>query len=264
MPIITSIRTRGAGRASAARRVTVAAAGACLLAVALAGPASAHVTVHADNPTRGATDAVVAFRVPNERDTATTTRLEVAFPTATPLLGVLVAPRPGWTSSVKTVTLNPPVKTDDGTITEAVSRVTWTANSPADAIPVGGYADFDVAVGQLPDTASLAFKALQTYSNGEVVHWIDVAAPGQPQSDTPAAVLTLTKEGPDTGAGATTSTTTATPAAATTSGSDTTARVLGGLGIGLAILLGAGGYLLGRRRPTTASPADSTGTSTRP
>ncbi|MGF7235911.1 MAG: YcnI family protein [Frankia sp.] len=228
------------------RRLAVVGAVAGLLAFAFAAPASAHVTVHADNPTQGASDPALAFRVPNERDNATTTKIEVQLPTGTPLLGVLVAPHPGWSSSVKSVKLNPPVKTDDGEVTDAVSTVTWTADSKADAIPVGDYADFDVTVGQLPDTPTLTFKALQTYSNGELVRWIGVSQAGQAEPDNPAPVLTL----------APAAATTATPRAATpaatsgsSSSSDTTARVLGALGIALAIVFGIGGYLLGRRRP---------------
>jgi uncharacterized protein YcnI len=233
------------GGRSALRTTAVLVASAGLVGLALAAPASAHVTVHADNATRGASDAVLAFRVPNERSNATTTKLEVAFPTATPLLGVLVAPHPGWSFTVKTTTLNPPVKTDDGTISEAVSLVTWTADGPADAIPVGGYADFDVTAGTLPDTSSLTFKALQTYSSGEVVHWIEIPQAGQTEPDTPAPMLTLSSAGAGSGG-------TAPAASAVTTGkssaSDTTARILGGIGIGLAVVLGAGGYLLGRRR----------------
>ena len=45
----------------------------------------------------------------------------------------------------------------------------------------------------------VAFKALQTYSNGDVVRWIDVQQPGQPEPDHPAPVLTLTAAAPDGG-----------------------------------------------------------------
>lgn len=238
------------------RRLAVVGTAAGVLALAVAAPASAHVTVHADDSTRGASDAVLAFRVPNERPNAATTKLEVAFPTATPLLGVLVAPHPGWTSAVTSTALKPPVKTDDGTVTEAVSRITWTANTPADAIPAGDYTDFTVTAGQLPDTPTLTFKALQTYSNGEIVRWIGEEQSGQPEPDNPAPVLTLTAAA-STPATATPAATAAEQAAASgsSSSSDTTARVLGGLGIGLAVVFGAGGYLLGRRRPTRPEPA---------
>jgi uncharacterized protein YcnI len=236
----------------------VVAAIAAAFAVGFAGPVSAHVTVHSDNPTRGASDAVVTFRVPNEQNNATTTKLAVALPTDHPLLGVLVAPRPGWKSTVKNSTLNPPVKTDDGTVSEAVSQVTWTANSPADAIPVGGYSDFTVAAGQLPDdVSSLTFKALQTYSNGQIVRWIDVAAAGQPEGEHPAPVLNL---GATSGAGTTSpspgptvsATSPSNPTASSRDTSDGTARALAGVGIGLAVLLSVGAYLLGRRRTPTS------------
>jgi uncharacterized protein len=36
------------------------------------------------------------------------------------------------------------------------------------------------------------FKALQTYSSGEIVRWIQLATPQDPNPDTPAPVLTLT------------------------------------------------------------------------
>jgi hypothetical protein len=38
----------------------------------------------------------------------------------------------------------------------------------------------------------LVFKALQCYSNGDIVRWIETSSPGQPAPDYPAPVLTLT------------------------------------------------------------------------
>lgn len=171
------------------RRAVIAATVGVLLAAS--APAWAHVTVHSDDPTRGATDVAVTFRTPNEEDKASTVKLEVFFPTATPLLGVLVQPHPGWTAVATNAKLAKPVKTDDGTITEAVSKVTWTADSTADGLHPGQSGDFVVTAGQLPDAPSLTFKALQTYSNGDVVRWIDIAAAGAPEPDHPAPVLDL-------------------------------------------------------------------------
>lgn len=160
--------------------------------VLLAAPALAHVTVHVDNATRGASDVAVTFRVPNERDNANTTKIQAFFPTDTPLLGVLVQPHPGWTSKVTTKKLAKPVTTDDGTITEAVYEVDWTADSKADALQPGQSGDFVVTAGQLPDVATVTFKALQTYSSGEIVRWIEIASPGSAEPDFPAPTLTLT------------------------------------------------------------------------
>jgi uncharacterized protein len=151
------------------------ATGAGAVAVVFgAVPASAHVTVHADNATPGATDVAVTFRTPNEDEHASTVELQVFFPTTTPALDVLVQPHPGWAATV-----------------QAGKSVTWTATSPADALHPGQSADFVVTVGKLPDAPAVTFKALQTYSNGNVVRWISVAAPGAPEPERPAPILQL-------------------------------------------------------------------------
>src|SRR4029079_18939838 len=112
--------------------------------LAAAGAAFAHVTVHTDSYAKGATDGVLTFRVPNEEDTAATTKVQVFLPTDHPVLGVLVTPQDGWTAQVTTTKLKTPVKTDDATITDAVSEVTWTGGR----IRPGQYQDFNVAFGQ--------------------------------------------------------------------------------------------------------------------
>jgi uncharacterized protein YcnI len=162
-----------------------------LLVCAGGGIASAHVTVHADDPTAGAGEAAVSFRVPNERDDAGTTKVDVFFPVATPLLDVYVQPHPGWTARPMTQQLAEPVTTDDGTITEAVSEIVWTANTTADALAPGQSTDFVVTAGRLPDTPSLTFKVLQSYSSGEVVRWIELPSAGDPEPESPAPTLSL-------------------------------------------------------------------------
>jgi MYXO-CTERM domain-containing protein len=204
---------------------------------AASAPAWAHVTVHSDDATRGAIDVAVTFRTPNEQDKASTVKLEVFFPPATPLLGVLVQPHPGWTAVATNAKLATPVKTDDGTITEAVSKVTWTADSTADGLHPGQSGDFVVTAGQLPDAPSLTFKALQTYSNGNVVRWIEVAAPGAPAPDHPAPVLDLApaaSASPSASPSAA-ATSTPTPTASAQPVATTSTSSSDGLGRGLAI-----------------------------
>jgi uncharacterized protein YcnI len=199
-----------------------------------AGAASAHVTVHPESYAKGATDGVLTFRVPNEEDTASTTKVQVFLPTDHPVLGVLVRPQDGWTAKVTTTKLKTPVKTDDGTVTEAVSEITWTGAK----IQAGQYEDFDVAFGQLPDdTGQLTFKALQTYSDGKVVRWIEEAEQGGEEPENPAPVLKLTAKGAEEGSAAT-----ASPAAVKSAGavasdrSDSTARGLGVAGLVVGVL----------------------------
>jgi len=225
--------------------VSALAAGAVLAA---AGVASAHVTVHPESYAKGATDGLLTFRVPNEEDGASTTKVQVYLPTDHPVLGVLVAPQDGWTAKVTTTKLKTPVKTDDGTITDAVSEITWTGGK----IGAGQFEDFQVAFGQLPDdTDQLAFKTLQTYSDGKVVRWIEETEPGADEPEDPAPVLKLTAKGAsDEGTSAASplpAKTTATVASSDTS--DSTARGLGIAGLVVGVLgLAAAAFALVRGR----------------
>jgi uncharacterized protein YcnI len=225
----TALRRAGLGTALAATAVLTAA-----------GVASAHVTVHPDSYAKGATDGALTFRVPDESDTARTTKVQLFLPTDHPLLGVLVSPHDGWTAKVTDTKLKTPVKTDDGTITDAVSEITWTGGK----IGPGQYEDFDVAFGQLPDdTARLAFKTLQTYSDGKVVRWIEEATGGDEEPENPAPVLKLTSE---TGTSAAPK---ASATASAASASDSTARGLGVAGLVVGVLgLAAGAFAVVRSR----------------
>ena len=92
------------------------AASAVLL---LAGPAFAHVGVAAAaRPPRAAT-ATVNFKVPNERDDASTVKLEVTFPTDHPLASVMPQPVPGWDVKVTKRKLDKPLDNHGKKITEA-------------------------------------------------------------------------------------------------------------------------------------------------
>ena len=169
----------------AAVAVPAAAAAVLLLAV----PALAHITVTPDAAPAGSA-AVLTFHVPNEEAKADTTKLDMKIPTDHPIADLLVKPVPGWTISLKTITLAKPIVTDDGKFTQAVSEVIWSGGK----IAPGQFQDFSVTADPLPDGAgTLAFKALQTYSNGDVVRWIDLPQRGQPAPDHPAPVITLTK-----------------------------------------------------------------------
>lgn len=165
-------------------------------------PASAHVTVHSSDATGGGY-AELTFRVPTELDNASTTKLQVNFPTDTPLASVSVKPHPGWTFRLSHKTLAKPITTDDGKVTSVISAITWTAQRGQGITP-GEYDDFDVSAGPLPKSGTLRFPAVQTYSNGTVIRWIDVAASGAPEPEHPAPSLSITN--PDSTASSSTST----------------------------------------------------------
>jgi uncharacterized protein YcnI len=156
--------------------------------IATAAPAVAHVTVHPETEPAGASYSILTFRVPNEMDDARTVGLKVVLPTATPLIGISVRPVAGWHVRTRSVTLATPIETDDGALTTAVAEIIWSGGS----IPVGGYQDFDVSVGHFPDEpGTLTFKALQRYSNGDVVRWIETAPAGSPEPQHPAPSVHL-------------------------------------------------------------------------
>ncbi|MFF7330579.1 DUF1775 domain-containing protein [Streptomyces sp. NPDC008150] len=241
---------------------TGAIAGATVLV--LSSPAFAHVTVSPEGTAAKGGYAVIDFKVPNERDDASTTKVEVNFPTDHPLASVMPQAIDGWSVKITKSTLDKPVELEGEKITQAVTKVTWTADGKG--IAPGYFEKFPVSVGALPtNTDELTFKALQTYSDKEVVRWIEVQQKGQEEPDNPAPVLELSAADSSDEHGASGSDSDATgspasPAASTDDGgsassaaasaddSDTTARVLGVVGIVVGVAGLAYGVLAGRRR----------------
>jgi uncharacterized protein YcnI len=170
-------------------RAAAGTAGAVALTVALAAPASAHVTVNANAATQGGYTKV-SFRVPNESDAAATTRVEVNLPTDTPIASVSLKPVPGWTAVPVRTKLPTPIKTGDGEVTEAITKITWTA-AAGSAVKPGEFQEFDVSLGPLPAADQIVFKALQTYSDGTIVRWIDLPTTDGTEPEHPAPVLKL-------------------------------------------------------------------------
>jgi uncharacterized protein YcnI len=192
MPGVTLIRRLVGARGLVRAAVAIPAVAATVLLLAV--PALAHITV-TPGSARAGSAAVLTFHVPNEEAKASTTKVDVKIPTDHPIADLLVKPVPGWTISVRHVTLVKPIVTDDGKFTQAVSEVIWSGGR----IAPGQFQDFSVTADPLPAGVSkLAFKALQTYSNGDVVRWIDLSQPGQPEPGHPAPVLTLTSPGTTT------------------------------------------------------------------
>ena len=159
------------------KRTTILLALAALLA---APAASAHVTV---NPNEVPADSFARFdvRVPTERPNASTTKVVLQLPPG--LFFVSFQPKPGWTRTTTTETLDPPVEVFGEEQTERIATVTWEGGT----IAPGEFDEFGLSA-KVPNApgSTLEFAALQTYSNGEVVRWI-----GAEDADTPASRVTL-------------------------------------------------------------------------
>jgi periplasmic copper chaperone A len=236
-------------------RIAAAGGVAASAVLLLAGPASAHVGVQPQGEAAKGGYATVNFKVPNERDNASTVKLEVSFPTDHPLASVSPQPMPGWTIVVTRSKPAEPLHVHGKKIGEAVSKVTWTADGSG--IEPGYFEQFPLSIGQLPeDSDQLVFKALQTYSDKEVVRWIEETPEGGEEPEYPAPALALTAAaagthgaaGHESGEAAQAKGTTASSDDASSSTSDGTARVLGVVGIVIGIAGVAFGVLAGRRR----------------
>jgi uncharacterized protein YcnI len=211
---------------------------AAISVLSLPTAAIAHVTVNPKQAPAGAF-TLLDIRVPNERGTASTTKIVVKMPPG--IVSASYEPVDGWATSIATAQLAKPIETPDGPISEAVSTITWTAKrGGGGAIGPGQFRDFPISV-QIPGRAGdvLTFKALQTYSNGEVVRWI-----GAPDADEPAATVTVTAA-TDDGAGAAA----VTPAISDDGGGGSDGLAIAALVVGaLALGTALAAIVLGRRR----------------
>lgn len=208
------------------------------LALVLAPAAAAHVTVNPREWEAGGF-ARFAVRVPNERDGADTTRVQMKLPDN--VLSASFQPVEGWQRTVKMRKLDPPVEVEGERVTEKIDTVTWSGGR----IRPGEFQEFGVSF-QVPEEpgTDLAFPAVQTYSNGERVRWI-----GSEDADEPAPRVTVLEapSGEEAAAEEPAATATPAPAAAGNDGGSDTLSIVA-LVVGAAGLL-AGGLALIRGRP---------------
>ncbi|MEV6394518.1 DUF1775 domain-containing protein [Streptomyces sp. NPDC051907] len=139
--------------ARVARRSPIALVGAFVASVALAAPASAHVEVDADGARALAQNVEVSFSAESESASAGITKLEVILPSGLNPADI------GYKDGPKGWKLAP---TDRG----------YTVAGPA--VAAGEDVSYSVIVRQLPDAESVAFKTLQSYSDGRVDRWIEL------------------------------------------------------------------------------------------
>ena len=223
---------------------TILAALAALLA--LPGTAAAHVTIQPAEQPAGAF-TVINVRVPNESDTESTTEVEVQMPDG--FVSASYQPMPGWEVEVAKEKTDAPLDLHGTKVDEQISTVKFSGGE----IGPGQFVDFPLSV-RMPEGdagSQLTFKAIQTYSDGEVVRWI-----GAPDSDKPAPTVTLTAaEGGHGAATATEETATQNTAAAATGSDDdgnglaVAALIVGALGL----LAGVAGLAAARRARTATA-----------
>jgi uncharacterized protein YcnI len=159
---------------------------AALLAPASAG---AHVTIQPNQHPAGEFFKF-GVRVPNERDKANTTAIRVQVPDGWYFLNY--QPTPGWSIEIVKEKLAEPVKPFGEEINEEVKELRIKAQAGNKGIIPGQFEEFPFSGGPVPGKPGQEFKykAIQTYSNGEIVRWIDE----DPEAETPASTVTAVGE----------------------------------------------------------------------
>lgn len=150
------------------RKVAVLAAAAALLAPAAA---DAHISLHPNTIPAGAF-ATLDVRVPGEQEGAHVTKVDVLFPSG--FTGVDFENVPGWSTKIIETKLAKPITEDGETIDTQVSQIVWTWTGPLGKVENGQFINFPLSLA-IPSNATgraLEFRTVQSYSNGQIVHWI--------------------------------------------------------------------------------------------
>ncbi len=169
------------------RKVAVLLA-AGMLAVPAA--ASAHISLHPNTIPAGAF-ATLDVRVPGEQEGAHVTKVDVLFPAG--FVGVDYENVVGWSTKVIETKLATPIKEDGETIDTEVSQIVWTWTGPLGKVENGQFINFPLSLA-IPDDdtgKALEFRTVQSYSNGQVVHWIDPSL----EAEHPAPRINITAKG---------------------------------------------------------------------
>lgn len=224
-------------------RVAAASLAAGALALAVAVPAQAHVSVTPSTTAAGGY-SVLTFSLSHGCEGSPTTSLTFQLPES--VVSVSPTVNPNWTVEKKMKKLTTPV--DDGhggQYTERVDQVVYTAKTPL----ADGYRDAVALQLQLPDTVGEKFvvPVVQKCETGQT-NWNQTYDEGQPEPESPAPFLTITKAaGDEHGTGHASDRDPAATEASTAEDSPSSAPGWIGLVLG-ALGLVAGGTALARTR----------------
>ncbi|HEY5261070.1 MAG TPA: YcnI family protein [Solirubrobacteraceae bacterium] len=164
-----------------------------LVAVAMLGipgVAQAHISLHPNTIPAGAF-VTLDVRVPGEQAGAYAYEIDMQVPPG--FTEIDTQKVPGWSVKEVMAKLSRPIQTEEGPISEEVSRIIWTGDRSAlGRLEDNSFIQFPLSIAMPSDLAgqSLAFKTVQYYSNGKVIHWI-----GPPSAEYPAPTVNITAKG---------------------------------------------------------------------
>ncbi|MGW4582542.1 DUF1775 domain-containing protein [Rhodococcus sp. YH1] len=155
--------------------------------LSVAAPASAHVRVDGgEQPAEGGY-GLVRLIVPSEAKDASTVGLTLTVPAGVDLTSARIQPIPGWTATVEREAVG------GG---ERVARVSWRVTDAANGLKGSEFGVFTLSAGPWPeDVGSVPLPTEQTYSDGSVVSWNEVALDAGSEPEHPAPVVALAAAG---------------------------------------------------------------------
>lgn len=157
----------------------------CLISVS----AAAHVTLEYQVANAGSYYKGT-FKVGHGCGTSPVRQFVVTIPAG--VQGAKPMPKAGWTIEISREKLAQPRQDHGKTITEEVSRISWTAKTPADYLQNDWYDEF-VLQARLPAKAGTMYWPVSQICEEGKLDWTEVPKPGQKPSDlkNPAAALEL-------------------------------------------------------------------------
>jgi periplasmic copper chaperone A len=169
-----------------------AAATVSTIGLGLFGPgaAQAHISLHPNTIPAGAF-VTLDVRVPGEQAGAYAYKVDMLVPPG--FTEIDTQNVPGWSVKEIMSKLTTPIQTDEGPISEEVSQIVWTGDRTSlGRLENGQFIQFPLSIAMPSNIAgrSLAFKTIQYYSNGKVIHWI-----GPPSAEYPAPTINVTAKG---------------------------------------------------------------------
>jgi len=153
-------------------KIILFAACATIALLTYATSALAHISIHPNTVPAGAF-ATLNVRVPAEQQGAHMTKVDVLFPAG--FSDVDYEAVPGWSVNVIERKLATPLHSDGETINSEIAQLVWTWTGPLGEVSDGQFIQLPLSVAIPSDAAgkALEFRTVQSYSDGQVVHWIE-------------------------------------------------------------------------------------------
>lgn len=162
-------------------------------------PAFSHVTLEQQHVEANTTYKAV-LRVGHGCEGLPTTELRVQIPAG--FQGAKPMPKQGWTIQSKTEKLGTPYDNHGKLVTEDVSEITWTAATPANALPDGHYDEFILRGRAALPAGAAWFKVTQLCQDGSKTAsnpWTEIPTQGTSTRGLkyPAALLHVIAPAPE-------------------------------------------------------------------